>query len=322
MEKENVTIIPSSQTASEIMSFYSDYRDENLSDYMIFKANYSGVVITIYQNKKGKLKAVFSGYKALQEAKKWDIYAEASVKETLPKGWLCKENQIGSDEVGVGDFLLPVTVVAAFVRGRDLKMLEEFGVKDSKKVTDEKIREIAPLLLKKFFVSRLTLDNEHYNELIKEGENLNSIKAKMHNRALLNMFKKFPDTRNIFVDQFVAESKYFAYLNDPKEQKVLKIKDNELIYKEKNKVIKFKKLSNNSIPEIYQEMYSYYDLFVTNEFDLKNLDINKLCERIANVILFYQNMKDEQDMINILFYLLNSLLEFQTLLSNTKKSDD
>jgi len=223
MEKENVTIIPSSQTASEIMSFYSDYRDENLSDYMIFKANYSGVVITIYQNKKGKLKAVFSGYKALQEAKKWDIYAEASVKETLPKGWLCKENQIGSDEVGVGDFLLPVTVVAAFVRGRDLKMLEEFGVKDSKKVTDEKIREIAPLLLKKFFVSRLTLDNEHYNELIKEGENLNSIKAKMHNRALLNMFKKFPDTRNIFVDQFVAESKYFAYLNDPKEQKVLNI---------------------------------------------------------------------------------------------------
>ena len=52
---------------------------------------------------------------------------------------------------------------------------------------------------------------------------MNSIKAKMHNRALLNMFKKFPDTRNIFVDQFVAESKYFAYLNDPNEQKVINI---------------------------------------------------------------------------------------------------
>ena len=102
-------------------------------------------------------------------------------------------------------------------------MLEEFGVKDSKKLNDEKIREIAPLLLKKFFVSRLTLDNNHYNELIEQGENMNSIKAKMHNRALLNMFKKFPDTRNIFVDQFVAESKYFAYLNDPNEQKVLNI---------------------------------------------------------------------------------------------------
>ena len=109
------------------------------------------------------------------------------------------------------------------MRGKDLKMLEEFGVKDSKKLTDEKIREIAPLLVKKFFVSRLTLSNEKYNELIAKGENLNSIKAKMHNRALLNMFKKFPDTRNIFVDQFVAESKYFSYLNDPNEQKVINI---------------------------------------------------------------------------------------------------
>ena len=114
-------------------------------------------------------------------------------------------------------------MVAAFVRGRDLKELESFGVKDSKKLTDEKIREIAPGLLKKFFVSKLCLPNEHYNELIEQGENLNSIKAKMHNRALLNMFKKFPDTKNIFVDQFVAESKYFAYLNDPKEQKIFNI---------------------------------------------------------------------------------------------------
>ena len=124
-------------------------------------------------------------------------------------------------------------------------------------------------------------------------------------------------------DKEIKENKQvFSYIPKLKNyEKVLKIKDNELIYKEKNKVIKFKKLSHNSIPEIYQEMYSYYDLFVTNEFDLKNLDINKLRERIANVILFYQNMKDEQDMINILFYLLNSLLEFQTLLSNTKKSD-
>ena len=164
------------------------------------------------------------GEGALMEAKNWDPNAEYKEKSVAqPKGWLCVENQIGSDEVGVGDFLLPIIVVAAFVRGKDLKMLEEFGVKDSKKLTDEKIREIAPLLVKKFFVSRLTLSNEKYNELIAKGENLNSIKAKMHNRALLNMFKKFPDTRNIFVDQFVAESKYFAYLNDPNEQKVINI---------------------------------------------------------------------------------------------------
>ena len=223
MEKEFVSISVTPEKANEIIAFYLDYQKLNNGEYIVFQASYSGLTITIYQNKKGKQKVVFAGAGALLEAQKWDGEAKKAESNKVVTGWLCKDNQIGSDEVGVGDFLLPVTVVAAFVRGKDLKILEEFGVKDSKKVTDDKIREIAPLLLKKFFVSRLTLDNDHYNELIEKGENLNSIKAKMHNRALLNMFKKFPDTKNIFVDQFVAESKYFAYLNDPKEQKVINI---------------------------------------------------------------------------------------------------
>ena len=224
MANKVVSITVDVEKATEMMDFYRAYQKVNDGEYIIFQAYYSGTTITIYQDKKFKHKVVFMGEDALVEAKNWDPNAEYKEKNTAqPQGWLCVENQIGSDEVGVGDFLLPIIVVAAFVRGRDLKMLEEFGVKDSKKLTDEKIREIAPLLLKKFFVSRLTLSNEKYNELIAKGENLNSIKAKMHNRALLNMFKKFPDTRNIFVDQFVAESKYFAYLNDPNEQKVINI---------------------------------------------------------------------------------------------------
>ena len=224
MANRFVSITVDVNKATEMMDFYRPYQKLNNGEYIIFQAYCSGTTITIYQDKKNKHKVVFGGEDPLIEAKNWDPSAEYKEKEVVePKGWLCMENQIGSDEVGVGDFLLPLIVVAAFVRGRDLKMLEEFGVKDSKKLNDEKIREIAPLLLKKFFVSRLTLDNNHYNELIEQGENMNSIKAKMHNRALLNMFKKFPDTRNIFVDQFVAESKYFAYLNDPNEQKVLNI---------------------------------------------------------------------------------------------------
>ena len=204
-------------------AFYLSFQRPNDGEYIAFQAYKAGIIITIYQNKKGKQKVVFAGPNALKEAKIWDESASIKEKEKVSAGWLCIENQIGSDEVGVGDFLLPVTVVAAFVRGKDIKTLAEYGVKDSKKLSDEKIKEIAPLLLKKFFASKLTLSNEHYNELIEKGENLNSIKAKMHNRALLNMFKKFPDTKNIFVDQFVSESKYFGYLNDPNEQKILNI---------------------------------------------------------------------------------------------------
>ena len=224
MANRFVSITVDVEKATAMMDFYRPYQKLNNGEYIIFQAYYSGTTITIYQDKKNKHKVVFAGEDPLMEAKNWDPNVEYKEKtETEPRGWLCVDNQIGSDEVGVGDFLLPMIVVAAFVRGRDLKTLEAFGVKDSKKLTDEKIREIAPGLLKKFFVSKLSLPNEKYNELIAKGENMNSIKAKLHNRALLNMFKKFPDTRNIFVDQFVAESKYFAYLNDPNEQKVLNI---------------------------------------------------------------------------------------------------
>ena len=224
MANKIVSITVDVEMAAKMMDFYRPYQKLNNGEYIIFQAYYSGTTITIYQDKKFKHKVVFMGEDALMEAKNWDPEAEVKEKTTIhTKGWLCTDNQIGSDEVGVGDFLLPMVVVAAFVRGKDLKTLEDFGVKDSKKLTDEKIKKIAPGLLKKFFVSKLSLPNEKYNELIAKGENMNSIKAKMHNRALLNMFKKFPDTRNIFVDQFVAESKYFAYLNDPNEQKVINI---------------------------------------------------------------------------------------------------
>ena len=222
MSKEIVSFPITSEKADELMAFYLPYQKLNNGEYIVFQAEYSGVIITIYRDKKNKYKVVFSGDGALTEAKKWNIEAEVKeAKAAINGGWLCKDNQIGSDEVGVGDFLLPVIVVAAFVRGKDLKELESFGVKDSKKLTDEKIREIAPGLLKKFFVSKLSLPNEKYNELIAKGENMNSIKAKMHNRALNNLHKEYIDVIAIYVDQFVSEERYYSYL-DKKDEPILK----------------------------------------------------------------------------------------------------
>ena len=58
-------------------------------------------------------------------------------------------------------------VCAAFVRAKDIKILKQYGVNDSKKLTDAQIMEIGKGLSKKVFVSKLTLSNEKYNELIK-----------------------------------------------------------------------------------------------------------------------------------------------------------
>ena len=133
MANKVVSITVDVNKATEMMDFYRAYQKVNDGEYIIFQASYSGTTITIYQNKKNKHKVVFMGEDSLVEAKKWDLEAELKEKTTTqPKGWLCTDNQIGSDEVGVGDFLLPMIVVAAFVRGKDLKTIEEFGVIDSK----------------------------------------------------------------------------------------------------------------------------------------------------------------------------------------------
>lgn len=225
MNKQIISFTITIEQVVEISAYYQSYQRNNDGEYIVFQAAYNQILITIYKNNKGRHKVTFVGEQALLEAKKWNKEVEVSkVKETKePVGWMCFANQIGSDEVGVGDFLLPLIVVAAFVRGKDIPILEKFGVKDSKLLTDEQIKEMVPPLLKVFKVSKLTISNEKYNEVIAKGENLNSVKAKMHNRALLNLFKQFPDTNNIFVDQFVGESKYFSYLNDPKEPQVLNI---------------------------------------------------------------------------------------------------
>lgn len=222
--QEIVSIKVNEETLHKMKSFYESFVIPNDGEYVFFCAKVSGIVITGFSGKKTQKTVTFVGDGALQEARIWDENAEHyKAKEKVKGEWLCLENQIGSDEVGVGDFFLPMIVVAAFVRSKDLKILKEYGVTDSKKISDKDIIEIGDALSKKFFISKLTLSNEKYNEMLSKGENLNSMKAKMHNRALLNLYKQFPETKNIFVDQFVKPETYFKYLNDANEPQVRNI---------------------------------------------------------------------------------------------------
>ena len=225
MGMESVTLKVNEELAIQIKEHYLPYEKDNNGEYVSFCADYQGVIITIYSSKKEKHSVTFIGEGALNEALIFDKDAKLNVTKTSKesKEWINYENQIGSDEVGVGDFLLPMIVVAAFVRSSDIIALHFFGVTDSKKLKDAEILEMGEALTKRFFFSKLTLSNEKYNEMIDKGENLNSLKAKMHNRALLNVYRKFPTTKYVFVDQFCSEEKYFSYLNDKKEQKVLNI---------------------------------------------------------------------------------------------------
>lgn len=210
----------------KLFSFYAENRCSNANPYLSFYAEGEGYSLHIYsKSHHGAHKVVFQGERAKEEAKIWQQYSIEPVTFTLPKKpvLLKKEEpfineypQIGSDEVGTGDFFGPVVVVSSYVKESDLKRLEELGVTDSKKMSDEHILHLGPLLIKEFPYSALILDNARYNLAYQNGENLNSIKAKMHNRCLLNLKAKYPEAK-AYQDQFAEPSLYYSYLKQEKE---------------------------------------------------------------------------------------------------------
>lgn len=209
------------ETREKMRSFYADCLLPNDNPFVDFAAKNENATITVYKKEKnGMVKAVFQGEKAEYEASIWGI-------PTLPpkqKNTILKKKtspypffeQIGSDEVGTGDFFGPICVAASYVDRKGLSVLQELGVTDSKKMSDEKIRQIGPDLVHGFPYSQLSLPVEKYNELILRGENLNSIKAKMHNRCLLNLSKRFPRAK-LCQDQFAEENLYYRYLSREEE---------------------------------------------------------------------------------------------------------
>lgn len=120
--------------------------------------------------------------------------------------------QYGSDEVGTGDYFGPVVVCAVQVTNDDLPLLNSLKIMDSKALSDTEIKQIAPLLIEQLIHSRLILDNGKYN-VIHINNNMNAIKAKLHNKAFLNLQKKVnTPLTNIIIDQFTPEKTYYGYI--------------------------------------------------------------------------------------------------------------
>ena len=99
--------------------------------------------------------------------------------------------------------------------GPDLDEIKALGITDSKLMTDEYILEIGPRLIKRFDYNHLALPNEKYNE-VHDEMNMNAIKAKMHNRCVLNLLKKHHGVA-VYQDQFAEEKLYYKYLKDEPE---------------------------------------------------------------------------------------------------------
>jgi len=113
--------------------------------------------------------------------------------------------RIGSDESGKGDYFGPLVVAAFFMPEGQDDVLRELGVKDSKRTSDARCREIAEALKRGYpFHSVVTIGPEKYNELWAKLRNLNRLLAWGHARAIENVLERVPAGRAV-TDQFGDE---------------------------------------------------------------------------------------------------------------------
>lgn len=96
---------------------------------------------------------------------------------------------IGIDESGKGDFFGPLVIAGVYTDEKTDKILRALGVRDSKNLSDTKIKELSVNIRQLCPYNIVTLGNERYNELYDEIGNLNKILAWGHARVLENMLE-------------------------------------------------------------------------------------------------------------------------------------
>ena len=219
-----ITVKVSEKTINTMKDYYKDLKREKTPQYAIFQANDGDTVVTLYESGK----AVFQGKDADLSSDFWIntekinsgkvdyTNSEDKTKKTDefvdPK--IYKSTSIGSDEVGTGDFFGPIIVTSAYVKKEDIFYLEQLGVKDSKKLTDDKILKIVPEVTKRIQFQTVIFSNKEYNERYNKEINMNTIKAILHNKVLCMLKDKVNYYDYIVVDQFAQKYVYYNYLKN------------------------------------------------------------------------------------------------------------
>ena len=208
----NVVIKVNDEVKQKMIEYYKDKKRDKVIPYVVFQAQDEDTVITMYES--GKV--MFQGTSADVDASMWGIVSEQSKEKNTDNSKSIYHNcsSVGSDEVGTGDYFGPIVVTASYVKLEDVSFLEKLGVTDSKKLTDEKIKKIAPEIAKRIKYRSIILTNREYNEKYTKDVNMNKIKSIMHNKALYKLIhEENPKYDYIIIDEFAKEKRYYEYLN-------------------------------------------------------------------------------------------------------------
>lgn len=128
--------------------------------------------------------------------------------------------RIGIDESGKGDYFGPLVIAAVYVDATTQGELKLMEVRDSKKISDGRILEMAPDIKTICPHSIIAIGPQKYNELYAKIKNLNRLLAWGHAKALENLLERVTCERAIS-DQFGDERLILNALQDKGRKIVL-----------------------------------------------------------------------------------------------------
>lgn len=113
--------------------------------------------------------------------------------------------RMGTDESGKGDYFGPLVVAGVCVRDEaEAALLAERGIKDSKKVSDGRAKQLAAEVQRLCPCEVVRISPQKYNELYEKIGNLNKLLAWGHARVIENLLERVA-CAHVLSDQFGDE---------------------------------------------------------------------------------------------------------------------
>ena len=197
----SITLTPSEKEIQAFLEHYQTSLAPSKNPYIRYFLKLPQATVSIYTSGKVLLQgegaekyASFFGYQVVEENR----------GQNFPL--------IGTDEVGNGSYFGGLAVVASFITPDQHAFLRKLGVGDSKTLTDQKIRQIAPILKEKIQHQALLLSPSKYNEVIGDRYNAVSVKVALHNQAIYLLLQKGIQPEKIVIDAFTSAKNYDKYL--------------------------------------------------------------------------------------------------------------
>ncbi len=128
---------------------------------------------------------------------------------------------IGIDESGKGDFFGYLIVAGVVVDNEKIEILKEINVRDSKKISDNRVIYLSKIIKQNFTTSNVSISPKKFNELYKKFKNINKILAWGHSRVIKNLLNS-ENVDRIVIDKFTTK-KYIENFLTEEEKNIEKI---------------------------------------------------------------------------------------------------